>query len=257
MKIEKVNDTQIRCTLTKEDLAERQIKLSELAYGSEKAKTLFRDMIQQAAFEFGFEAENIPLTIEAIPLSTDAIILIITKVEYPEELDTRFSQFSAAPDEDDFEKDTSVSETPLLEGAEEVMKLFDKLKERANNQKTREQEGTTSDTAECESAPIEEDPIKPITKLFCMNSLSEVEQAAFVLSEIYTGSNDLYHNLKDEKYYLFLHRGEHSLEEFNKVCNILSEYSKQVRFTSATEAFYKEHYKPVLSGNALQVIHNL
>ena len=94
MKIEKVNDNQIRCTLTREDLAERQIKLSELAYGTEKAKLLFRDMMQQAAYEFGFEADDIPLMIEAIPLSQDTIILVITKVEYPEELDTRFSRFS-------------------------------------------------------------------------------------------------------------------------------------------------------------------
>ena len=93
MKIEKVNDNQIRCTLTKEDLADRQLKLSELAYGTEKAKVLFRDMMQQAAYEFGFEAEDIPLMIEAIPLSADTIILIITKVEYPEEIDTRFSKF--------------------------------------------------------------------------------------------------------------------------------------------------------------------
>ena len=80
MKIEKVNDNQIRCTLTREDLAERQIKLSELAYGTEKAKLLFRDMMQQAAYEFGFEADDIPLMIEAIPLSQDTIILVITKV---------------------------------------------------------------------------------------------------------------------------------------------------------------------------------
>ena len=38
MKIEKINDKQIRCTLTKEDLANREIKLSELAYGSEKTR---------------------------------------------------------------------------------------------------------------------------------------------------------------------------------------------------------------------------
>ena len=80
MKIEKVNDNQIRCTLTREELAERQIKLSELAYGTEKAKLLFRDMMQQAAYEFGFEADDIPLMIEAIPLSQDTIILVITKV---------------------------------------------------------------------------------------------------------------------------------------------------------------------------------
>ena len=80
MKIEKVNENQIRCTLTREDLADREIKISEIAYGSAKAKSLFRDMMQQAAFECGFEAENIPLMIEAIPLNSDCIVLIITKV---------------------------------------------------------------------------------------------------------------------------------------------------------------------------------
>ena len=94
MKLEKLSDTQIRCTLSKEDLTQRQLHLSELAYGSEKAKELFRDMMQQAAYEFGFEANDIPLMIEAIPLSSDSIILIITKVEDPEELDTRFAKFS-------------------------------------------------------------------------------------------------------------------------------------------------------------------
>lgn len=65
MKIEKINENQIRCTLTKADLEDRQIRLSELAYGTEKAKSLFRDMMQQANIEFGFEADNIPLMIEA------------------------------------------------------------------------------------------------------------------------------------------------------------------------------------------------
>ena len=93
MKIEKINDNQIRCTLTREDLENHQIRISELAYGTEKAKKLFRDMMQQAQIQFGFEADNIPLMIEAIPVSTESIILIITKVEDPEELDTRFSKF--------------------------------------------------------------------------------------------------------------------------------------------------------------------
>ena len=69
MKIEKMNENQIRCTLTQTDLADRHLKLSELAYGTEKAKILFQDMMQQANFELGFEAEDIPLMIEAIPLS--------------------------------------------------------------------------------------------------------------------------------------------------------------------------------------------
>lgn len=38
MKIEKVNEHQIRCTLTREDLLNRELKISELAYGTEKPR---------------------------------------------------------------------------------------------------------------------------------------------------------------------------------------------------------------------------
>ena len=57
-----------------------------------RQKNIFRDMMQQAQIQFGFEADNIPLMIEAIPVNLDSVILIVTKVEDPEELDTRFYQ---------------------------------------------------------------------------------------------------------------------------------------------------------------------
>ena len=99
MKLEKLNDNQIRCTLNKSDLDKRELRLSELAYGSAKARALFRDMIQQASIELGFEADNIPLMIEAIPISNECLVLVVTKVEDPDELDTRFSRFSSPFDD--------------------------------------------------------------------------------------------------------------------------------------------------------------
>ena len=98
MKIERINDNQIRCTLTSFDLSVRNLNLGELAYGGEKARGLFREMIQKASNEVGFEAEDIPLMVEAIPLSNESIMLVITKIEDPEELDTRFSKFSPCTD---------------------------------------------------------------------------------------------------------------------------------------------------------------
>ena len=56
MKIERINENQIRCTLTSFDLSVRNLNLGELAYGSEKARKLFREMIQKASNEVGFEA---------------------------------------------------------------------------------------------------------------------------------------------------------------------------------------------------------
>ena len=40
-------------------------------------------MIQQASNELGFEAEDIPLMVEAIPLSGESVMLVITKIEDP------------------------------------------------------------------------------------------------------------------------------------------------------------------------------
>jgi adapter protein MecA 1/2 len=91
MKIEKISNAQIKCTLNKTDLSSRQIKISELAYGTEKAQELFQDMMAQASDEFGFEADNVPLMIEAIPLSKESIMLIITKIDNPEEIDDKFA----------------------------------------------------------------------------------------------------------------------------------------------------------------------
>ena len=76
MKIEKINDNKIRCTLTSADLAERNLKLSELAYGTEKARSLFQDMMLEANQQFGFNVDNAPLMVEAVPVAPDSIVLI-------------------------------------------------------------------------------------------------------------------------------------------------------------------------------------
>ena len=62
-------------------------------------------MMQQASNELGFEVDDIPLMIEAIPISSECLILIVTKVEDPEELDTRFSRFTKDTDADDTDYD--------------------------------------------------------------------------------------------------------------------------------------------------------
>lgn len=260
MKIEKVNDNQIRCTLTREDLAERQIKLSELAYGTEKAKMLFRDMMQQAAYEFGFEADDIPLMVEAIPLSADTIILVITKVEYPEELDTRFSKFSDPDPEDLYEDAVSDSiQNTTAAGADDILGLFKKIQE--ENKKKEQAAEKEIRTAEGEAATSKEEaPVNvlvDITKLFVFQDLSEITRLAHILKGFYAGTNDLYKNTSTGKYYLLVSKSNQSPEIFNKVCNILSEYAVQQTYTPAKGAFFNEHFPVILRENALQTLAEL
>lgn len=261
MKIEKINDNQIRCTLTKQDLAERQIKLSELAYGTEKVKMLFRDMMQQAAYEFGFETEDIPLMIEAIPMSADTIILIVTKVEYPEELDTRFSKFSD-PDSEYFEEDMLLADNQNLppEGADDVLGLFKKIQEERKKLLEKQKQDSFIPLKELKEKKEEETPVNiviDITKLYVFQNLEAVFRVARVLKGFYAGKNDLYKNTIANKYYLLVSKSSETPETFNKVCNILSEYAAQQTYTQGTEAFLKEHYQVLLAENALQTLAEL
>lgn len=93
MHIERINENQIRCTLTHEDLESRGLSLSELAYGTDKARRLFRDMMEQAAVQLDFRVDGMPLMIEAVPMR-DSILLIITRVTNPEEFDARLASFA-------------------------------------------------------------------------------------------------------------------------------------------------------------------
>lgn len=86
MKIEKINDNQIRCILTKGDLLQRHLSLKALASGSEGAQALFREMLAQSYEETGFEPNEYPLMIEAAPAGDGNLALTITKVNSPDEL---------------------------------------------------------------------------------------------------------------------------------------------------------------------------
>lgn len=251
MKIEKVNDHQIRCTLTREDLADRELKLSELAYGTEKAKDLFRDMMQQASYEFGFEAEDIPLMIEAIPLNADCIVLIITKVEDPEELDTRFSKFAPSIHEDDDDVDDILD--TLTEGTDDVLDFFKRIQNKSaqtSKDGADKKLSQDSDTKSKSSDAPDASRLAGGTKLFSFNCLRDVTRAARILSGLYTGQSSLY-KTSDQAYILVLSGIKHTPAEINKICNILSEYATPVKAVSASEAYLEEHFEALIRDTAL------
>ena len=228
MKIEKLNDNQIRCTLTRADLADRELKLSELVTGTEKAKSLFHDMMQQASAEFGFEAEDMPLMIEAVPASSDSIVLIITKVDDPEELDNRFSKFGAQHNALD-----------KLEGADEFLDLINKVKD------------AVSETVKHVSEKEEKTNL-PKIRLFSFSTLDWVILASRVLGNMYRGANTLYKDAPNDVYILALTQSEHTQSDFNKICNMLSEYGTSERASGAALAYLEEHCEVVISKDAVQ-----
>ncbi len=244
MKIERINENQIRCTLTSFDLSVRNLNLRELAYGSEKARGLFREMIQKASNEVGFEAEDIPLMVEAIPLSNESVMLVITKIEDPEELDTRFSRFSPVSEDEPDMLNELASE--LLEGADGLARLLGIPMELADQAAPPEEN----------TANTEEQPGTAV-RIYSFDSLDRVSDAARACGDLYDGVNTLYKKPDTSQYYLVVTREGSDELSFSRVCNILAEYGSKIRHEYASEAYYEEHYRTVCRGKALQVMREL
>ena len=247
MKLEKINDNQIKCILTSEDLAERSIRLSELAYGSEKAQELFRDMMQEAFREFGFTVDGAPLFVEAVPLNMDTIVLIITKVDDPDELDTRFSKFTMPKNQRTDIKDA--------QGADDILDAIHKIyesKKKAGSLRAK----STKETA-VEPVPAENNETVDFVRCFRFPDMDTVISAAANIAGFYSGENSLYRQDKTNEYLLVIHKGDHTPEDFNRVVNILSEYGSLTKYRAAAEAYMSEHGCVILKSDAVRQLAEL
>ncbi len=246
MKIERINDNQIRCILTSFDLSVRNLNLRELAYGTEKARGLFREMIQKASNEVGFDAEDIPLMVEAIPLSNESVMLIITKIEDPEELDTRFSKFTPFTEENSDALSELASE--LLEGADGLAKLlgFSAVPADALSDPSLEQAQEDGSGGEA-----------PSVRIYRFDSLDLVTEAAKACGSLYEGVNTLYKKPGSHQYYLIVKQEGAEELAFSRVCNILAEYGKKIRQEYSSEAYFDEHYDVICRDGALQALSRL
>ena len=298
MKIEKINDRQIRCVLTKEELENRKIKLSELVSGSEKARGLLRDMMVQASKELGFSFNNNPLMIEAVPTGKDQLVLIITRVDDPGELDKRFGHMSGFGDSD--KKDSDLSQALSLTGADDILNVLRRFKKRLEEKKGLvSPEGSLSDSglsevsgqdsslkdifgmddfgadvsgktetgtagnsgkekvrtgrkkAEKSGRELEKE-IYQYTRFYLFRNLENVLSAAKRVPENYKGENSLYKNPDDGAYYLLVKKMDTNPEQFNRICNVLSEYSMPMDYSNGMDEFFREHMRVIVADHAMQ-----
>ena len=287
MKLEKLSDTQIRCTLSKEDLSQRQLHLSELAYGSEKAKELFRDMMQQASIELGFEADNIPLMIEAIPISNDCLVLVVTKVEDPDELDTRFSRFSKINMDDSFDEDfsdiddTDFEEMDFLDDEDDIDMDDEPLPFSPSSDFDNADSDASTSSKERSAIDDALDLIAPFTQAiaqakkeamrkkkensssvqdcqyYSFQNFSQAAQLGAFLAPFFEGESSLYKDSFSNNYYMILRKTQSENDTFHRACNIAADFGVRISASYATPAYFREHFETILEENAVEMLGEL
>lgn len=263
MKIEKINENQIRCFLTKEELASRHLHLKELAYGTEKARALFRELMEEAFRLYGFIAENMPVMVEAVPLHDDSLVLIITRVENPEELDTRFSNFAPSVRSGAENEDAADSSSVLSQLLETIRRELGESTEESTDSEIRSSApGVLPLTGTAHSAQEKNDPrsaggrkargiLQPGPRMYTFHSLGMAADAACMIPD-FSGKSSLYRDPADSKYYLFLSPPEDiDAPAFGRVLSTFSEFGRSEYITPAREQYLREHCEVLCASDAV------
>ena len=248
MRIEKTSENSIRCIVDSEELSYMHLDIDNIAYGNENAKTLFRKAISTANEELGFELEN-PLAVEAIPMRDGSIMLNITKIELPDELDTRFSKFSVQP----VPKESIVPSFMQIIG-----NIFDAEFDEAPQ--------ITASIIEIPRSSIKKvkKPVDLYNRVYRFDNLDQIIDASRNIQNRFHSSVNsvLYKDEEQNKYYLHItpfnkFTINDPKSDFNIVCNTLSEYGIMIPSNRYNIAYYNEHYKLVISSDAINKLSTL
>lgn len=235
MKIEKVSDTQIRVTLNPSDLQDRDIKIGELAYGSMKAQALFKDMMLKAYEDFGFETDNTPLMIEAVPLSTNGIMIVVTKVQDASEIDEKLDAIGNRPTHKSFKEALTSSILDLKESLEDLEML--------DTDSTSEEDFSSKEDLSSKEASA---------LLYCFDTFNDVCLVSKYIESLYFGETSLYKF--NDKYFLILNKNEKANANKGILVSLLDEFGKRGKSSDLHEMFLKEHGHLLIDATAVDIL---
>lgn len=252
MKLERISENQIRCTLTKGDLADRKLRLSELALGSAKANDLFHELMDQAFDELGFDVDGHPLVIEAVPLNQDCIVLFITKVEDPEELDSRFARFADLLG--DLSPEAVSSEDGSLPGGEDLREAFKQLTDEILKRLPGEESAEAEDLISEEE--LSEDEGSVMYNFCRFEDMDEVTSLCKSLPENLRCESALYKDPLSSHYYLLL-LDEGDRDDYLTASARAAEYGNALYINRNAYNYVDEHYELIIPVDALNILREL
>jgi len=217
MTVERLNDNQIKVIVSEQDLTERNLKITELAYRADEWQALYSDVMAAAREIGGFSDDGKqPLIIEATPTSEAELTIIISKMNFMENFEASFNLL------------------PFMKPEVKLKALFHAALSQSINDMSNDAAQTPTESA---------------VSIFVFKTLDSVIDAAHRL-EGYDGENSLY-KLKNE-YYLILHSDEkRGAVALSAVEGMLSDYAKKFASTPVSETYVMEHGE-LISERAVQ-----
>ncbi len=246
MRFENINENKLKIELTKEDLIAHNIKISDIAFGSDNSRKLLHEIMAQAFEELDFEPDNLPLVIEAVPTSGFSINIFITKIQDENELEENLGKVAKQNEKN-------------LEGLNLLEKFTNEFEQAVKNRvsdkdtvdNSKQKEVTNNKEEGTKSANFQQKSILEKTEIiYKFSSLDDVIDLSHVLKDCYTGKSVLYKH--EDIYYLLLNAKGYEKSDVVKLRLTLDEFGDFVSTHKVAQGFLNEHGMIILKSDVLK-----
>lgn len=267
---QRIDKNTVQCRMTEEEMNSYGFAIEDFFTNQERSREFLEHIVEKAEEEIGYEIESgmvsmqlmrMPdnsLTITFTDRGEDAIHNMLNQIQnlagmiddsnIPDILSKGLPQdkdgdtidvedlSEAATDEtkgvsmDEFQSDNSITTEKQKKAYREHIKELEK-KKKAKEKK-----------AACAA------------KVFCFDSLHNVEVFAETVCIDKHISSKLYKDAADGKYYLFIKKGKLKFDEYMKLCHQLTEYARLCSQQLYIEQYCKEHFECLISKDAIKIL---
>lgn len=218
MKIERVDDKTVKCFISNEELEELEITYKDFITRSERAKEVVEDIIEQAVEEVGYKPPEFAMDMQIVMMPEKGMILTLSE-RTPEDLKNH----------------------PMMqEYLKEVQKT---LEEHFADSVTKEKAENPNKGVKTQERKI------PDFAVFEFGSIRELSDYARILPKNLRISSSLYR--LEDKYYLYLQKGNASYERYSRACIQALEYGVLYAANEEKVVYLKEHGHCIIEEKAI------
>jgi negative regulator of genetic competence, sporulation and motility len=241
MEITRLNEDTMECSLTAAELEERGISLDEVTYSSPVIRKLIHDLAVFLAKKHMFGSSSSPsVASEIIPLDDGGLCILFSKGDYSNDMDPRYSVFSAAYDCEPSDDNTEADDAPA-----DAIDIFRSILE-----------GDISKSEEEKYLYQSENDDPSVTDYMAVFEFNSLEDTLHALFQVFGFTEIVVRVYRSPAgvYLAVLHFYNLEKGMVTDIADFLTDYGQRREVNSGSELYIQEHCEEIIPMMALFIL---
>lgn len=250
MDFRKIDDNTVQCRMTEEEMNEYGLQIEDFFTDQEKSRDFLEQIVEMAEEEVGYEVESGMVSMQLMRMPDNSLTITFTDrgEDGLQSMLHQIQQLAGMIDEavnednnDSQDQNRDLRKKEIHSPNTEVDKK--KQKEYLKHMQEIEKLQREKEKRKLNSA-----------KVFEFRSFSDLEQFATDYQTNKNISSKVYRDKQAGKYYLLVKKGKLKMEEYQDLCNRLSDYGSLCSEQPFVEQYCKEHFECLIGKHAMKIM---